>query len=149
LNQIRQIIPVNSGILERYNIPVMVLTLMLRCKIEPDFGKELIRFIRKYQVFANELEHEWRIDIKLKPIMELLDARWDPLDEPVYINYPYIVAMTAAGLRLQARSEGSSMVISNLREMSNAIKSFTPEWLEHDIYFIEAAISNSIRENEV
>jgi hypothetical protein len=149
LNQIRQIIPANSGVLEKYNIPVFVLSLMLRCKIESDFGRDLIRFIHKYQVFVKEIEQEWRKDTKLKPILDLLNARWDSLDEPAYINYPYIIALTAAGLRLQARSEKSSTYKSNLREMSQAIKKFTPEWLEHDLYFIEAILSSSEGEREV
>lgn len=149
LNQIRQIIPPNVGILERYNIPVMIVSLILRCKTDLDFQVKLREFVRDHTHFIREVVLGWRYNTQHQLVMELLDSRWDSLDEPGYINYPYYVAATAAGLRLMARTEQPAEIVSGFRRMEQEIRRITPEWLEHDLYFMEATLSHCESETTI
>lgn len=150
INQMRQLIPPGNGVLESYNVPNLILSFMLTCKNERTFAYQLNQLIRKNRVLLIELAGKWKKQQpELSPIVSLIEARWEPLDEPYYINYPYYVAITAAGLRLHSRHEQNGAVLVCLREMSMAIRRLTPGWLEHDLLFMESVLSISEEEKIV
>lgn len=150
INQMRQLIPPGIGVLESYNVPNLILSFMLACKNEPKFAHQLNQLIRKNRVLLIELAGKWKgQQPQLSPILSLIETRWEPLDEPIYINYPYYIAITAAGLRLHSRQEQSGAVLACLRDMSMAIRRLTPGWLEHDLLFMESVLLISEKEKAI
>lgn len=143
LHQIRQSIPASEGFLQEYNVPVYILSFVIQCKADLKYRLDVNRTMQTFQPLLNHLWELWKRDSVHYRLSQLLTCRREILEEPLYLNYPWLVAMVAAGLRLHARGLLRNEFLPTIRAAQFQIEEKTKEWLQHDLYMMEALLQHS------
>jgi hypothetical protein len=140
LYQMSQFIPPAKGLLAQFNVPVFIIQLVQRCKMDTEFNYQIRSLVRNYQESISQLNNTYRQYDELRATLPLLEERKEMLEEPSYLQYPYIVAIVAVGQRFMNRISLPHMQQRLIRELERQVEALTPAWLEHDRYFIESYI---------
>lgn len=145
---VSQLIPFIDVLIKDFSIQHELIQYLIKRNSNLEYHKKIKAFLNKHRIQLLDL-YDWLMDrsIITPDIKDLLNTRWENIDNPIDINFPFLVAVTALGSRLLARNIDSIPVSykRTIRSASNDLISFHPSWFLFDCAFIEVKLQNKLK----